>query len=99
MEEKNNVALQLRESVLKSISLENELKNRESHSGTDASPSKEKPSPVRNDESSRSGNQRNEEERPRFTLNELRGILNERNHLKNRVMELYEELQTLKALP
>ncbi|GAU99553.1 hypothetical protein RvY_10539 [Ramazzottius varieornatus] len=102
MEEKNNVILQLRESVLKSISLENELKNtKESRSGTEVSPSPspsmEKRSPIHKSENSRSGNQPNEEDKPRFTLSELRGILNERNHLKNRVMELYDELQAWKA--
>ena len=34
--------------------------------------------------------------RPRFTLNELRHVLTERNELKTKLIEVEEELQTFK---
>ena len=36
--------------------------------------------------------------RPRFTLNELRDVLQERNELKTKLIDVEEELKTFKPL-
>lgn len=48
--------------------------------------------PLENAERRPSGVADAEGDLPRFTLNELRRILNERNHLKAKVMELQDEI-------
>ena len=101
MEEKSQLTIQVRENMLQIISLEHDMRALQlEHAASPGSAPLRLPALVA-DKSSASGSDQNPEDAaadaPRFTLNELRSLINERNQLKVKVMELQDELTALKA--
>ncbi|OQV15146.1 putative RILP-like protein-like protein [Hypsibius exemplaris] len=104
MEEKNQLTIQVREGMLQIISLEHDMKALQSENGSQGSTATSRSAvapAVSTDKRSASGADFQEEsaDAPRFTLNELRNLINERNQLKVKVMELMDELSALKPVP
>ena len=97
MEEKNLLTIQLRECMLQTISLEHDIKALQMPASGNG-PQESVQSPIVPEKSSASGSECPDDsaDSPRFTMNELRALINERNQLKVKVMELQDELTALK---